>query len=57
MTTFRIILAIISFIGIFAIANQMDKRWPNNDAFNAICVGGIACCSIILGLCLGLLLA
>lgn len=57
MTTFRIILAIISLIGMFAIANQMDKREQNNNTFNALCVGGIACCGIILGLCLGLLLA
>ena len=50
-------MAIISFIGMFALAGIMDKKERYNTTFNALCVGGIACCGIILGLCLGLLFA
>ena len=54
MTIFRIIMAIISLLGMNFIAMQLDKKVVNT-TFNAACIGGIACCGIILGLCLGLL--
>lgn len=56
MTIFRIILAILAFVGIFFLAHQLDKKQPINTYYNAMCIGGIVDCGIILGLCLGLLL-
>lgn len=57
MVTIRIVLAILSFIGMFFLARELDKNETINTSFNALCVGGIATLGIILGLCLGLLLA
>ena len=56
MTTFRIIIAILALTGMHLLGYQMDKNKAANTTFNALCVGGIAVCGIILGLCLGLLL-
>lgn len=55
MIIFQIILAIISFMGMFGLVGIMDKKECCNTTFNTMCIGGIACCGIILGLCLGLL--
>lgn len=55
MLIFKIIMATLSFIGMMGLAHEMDKDKALNTTFNAMCVGGIACCGIILGLMLGLI--
>lgn len=57
MTTFRIIMAILSFFGMQFLAYQMDKNNGKDRVLDTLCVGGIAVCGIILGLCAGLLIS
>lgn len=57
MIVFKIIFAILSLIGMYYLAYELDKRTielnKKVDSYSALCVGGIACCGIILGLMLG----
>lgn len=57
MLVFKIIMGVMSFLGMIGLARELDKNEAINTPFNALCVGGIACCGILLGLILGLLFA
>ncbi len=48
-------MAIISLVGLFICSHQLDKYIKSTDV--ALMIGASVCLAIILGLCLGLLLA
>lgn len=51
-----IIIAICSFIGMLVCSHELDKKEEINRVDNALYIGGISICSILLGLMLGFIL-
>ena len=49
MIIFEIIMAILSLISMFYLSHEIDKEGELN-TYTALCMGGIACCGILVGM-------
>ena len=54
MLAFKIIMIVLTFMGMNYLAYKIDKEGKIS-AFTALCIGGITCLAVLLGLMVGLI--